>query len=267
VLAFAALGGVPARIRYDNLKPAVVRVLRGRDRTESERFIALRSHYGYDSFFCLPGKEGAHEKGGVEGEIGRFRRRHLVPVPDVASLAELNALIAAADLADDSRVITGRPVTIGAAFAAELPQLGAAAGRAVRCRAAAGRAGGQPGAGVGAPVLLLGAGPLRRSPAAGAALGHHGGSARRGADRGPSRTSSWPLPGGPRPGPLPRGAQDQARGAARGDRARAGQGMRGGVPMLDVKLLGAWGGVRGVGSGRRCGAWRTGRRSGGVRGR
>lgn len=124
VLAFAHLGGVPARIRYDNLKPAVVRVLRGRDRTESERFTALRSHYGYDSFFCLPGKQGAHEKGGVEGEIGRFRRRYLVPIPDVASLAELNALIAAADLADDTRVITGRPVTIGAAFATELPQLG-----------------------------------------------------------------------------------------------------------------------------------------------
>jgi transposase len=123
VLAFEHFGAVPARIRYDNLKPAVIRVLRGRDRAESERFIALRSHYGFDSFFCLPGKDGAHEKGGVEGEIGRFRRRHLVPVPDVASLAELNQLIAAADLADGSRVITGRPVTIAAAFAAELPHL------------------------------------------------------------------------------------------------------------------------------------------------
>ena len=73
VLAFAHFGAVPARIRYDNLKPAVVRVLRGRDRTESERFIALRSHYGFDSFFCRPGKDGAHEKGGVESEIGRCR--------------------------------------------------------------------------------------------------------------------------------------------------------------------------------------------------
>lgn len=81
VLAFDYFGGVPGRIRYDNLKPAVVRVLKGRDRTESERFTALRSHYGFDSFFCRPGIEGAHEKGGVEGEIGRFRRRHLVPVP------------------------------------------------------------------------------------------------------------------------------------------------------------------------------------------
>jgi hypothetical protein len=123
VLAFAHFGAVPARIRYDNLKPAVVRVLRGRDRTESERIIALRSHYSYDSFFCIPGKDGAHEKGGVEGEIGRFPRRHLVPIPNVASLAELNTLIAAGDLLDDTRVITGRPVTIAAAFAAELPAL------------------------------------------------------------------------------------------------------------------------------------------------
>ncbi len=100
-----------------------MRVLKGRDRTESERFTALRSHYGFDSFFCRPGIEGAHEKGGVEGEIGRFRRRHLVPVPKVDSLATLNDLLAAGDLLDDARVITGRPVTIQAAFTAEAPHL------------------------------------------------------------------------------------------------------------------------------------------------
>jgi transposase len=52
-------GATPGRVRYDNLGPAVVRVLRGRDRAESERFIALRSHYRFDSFFCVPGKGGA----------------------------------------------------------------------------------------------------------------------------------------------------------------------------------------------------------------
>jgi transposase len=123
VLAFEYFGAVPGRVRYDNLGPAVVRVLRGRDRAEAERFIALRSHYGFDSFFCSPGKGGAHEKGGVEGEIGRFRRRHLVPVPAVASMAALNQLIAAADMVDDGRVITGRPVTIAAAFAEEQPAM------------------------------------------------------------------------------------------------------------------------------------------------
>jgi transposase len=121
--ALEHFGGVPARIRYDNLKPAVVRVLKGRDRQEAERFIALRSHYGFASFFCIPGKDGAHEKGGVEGEIGRFRRRHLVPVPRVESLAELNELLMSADVADDDRFITGRPMRIGKAFAVEQPHL------------------------------------------------------------------------------------------------------------------------------------------------
>jgi transposase len=123
VLAFAHFGGVPARIRYDNLRPAVTKVLKGRNRTESDRFIALRSHYGFDSFFCRPGKQGAPEKGGVEAEIGRFRRRHLVPLPQVSSLAELNRHIAAGDVLDDTRMITGRRQTVAEAFAVELPTL------------------------------------------------------------------------------------------------------------------------------------------------
>ena len=55
VRAFERFGGVPRRVRYDNLKTAVVKILKGRDRTENERFIALRSHYGFESFFCEPG--------------------------------------------------------------------------------------------------------------------------------------------------------------------------------------------------------------------
>ena len=128
-LAFAYFGGVPETIRYDNLKPAVTKVLLGRLRWENTKFIALRSHYRFGSFFCLPGIDGAHEKGGVEGEIGRFRRRHLVPVPTVASLDELNAMVATADITDDARVISGRPlvdgrrITIGEHFGLEQPYL------------------------------------------------------------------------------------------------------------------------------------------------
>jgi len=100
-----------------------IRVLLGRQRWENERFIALRSHYGFDSFYCRPGIEGAHEKGGVEGEVGRFRRRHLTPVPNVGSLAELNELIAAGDAVDDARPIAARIETVGAAAAREAPLL------------------------------------------------------------------------------------------------------------------------------------------------
>jgi transposase len=124
VRAFEAFGGVPTgQIRYDNLKPAVLRVLLGRERLENPKFIALRSHYGFDSFFCEPGVAGAHEKGGVEGEIGRFRRRHLTPVPRAGSLAELNEMIATADRADDHRRIAARVETVGQAAAREVPLL------------------------------------------------------------------------------------------------------------------------------------------------
>jgi transposase len=123
VRAFEHFGGLPGRIRYDNLKPAVARVLKGRDRKETERFVAMRSHYGFDSFFCIPGQQGAHEKGGVEGEVGRFRRRHLVPLPKVDTLAELNDLIALADAKDDARHIFGHRQSVEEEFAAEQPLL------------------------------------------------------------------------------------------------------------------------------------------------
>mgnify|MGYP003389885740 FL=1 len=109
VRAFAALCGVPTgMIRYDNLTAAVIRVMLGRQRWENPRFVALRSHYGFDSFFCQPGIDGAHEKGGVEGEIGRFRRRHLTPMPVLPTLAALNEAMAAADARDDARRIAAR---------------------------------------------------------------------------------------------------------------------------------------------------------------
>ncbi len=123
VRAFAHFGGVPKRIRYDNLKAAVERVLKGRDRIESDRFIGLRSHYSFDSFFCQPGIKGSHEKGGVEGEVGRFRRRHLVPVPKVDSMAELNGLLAAAAARDDGRYVAQRRITVAEHFALEADTL------------------------------------------------------------------------------------------------------------------------------------------------
>ena len=55
----------------------------------------------------------------MEGEVGRFRRRHLVPIPEVASLDELNEMIAAAMVIDDDRRIGRRVETVGEAFAVE----------------------------------------------------------------------------------------------------------------------------------------------------
>ncbi|MBM2623912.1 IS21 family transposase [Actinoplanes sp. LDG1-06] len=125
VHAFAALGGVPTgKIRYDNLRAAVAQVLGfSRQRVETSRWTAFRSHFSVDPFYCQPGLQGAHEKGGVEGQIGWFRRNHLVPVPEVDSFEQLNALVDAWDAADDARRIGTRAHTIGEMFAIEQPRL------------------------------------------------------------------------------------------------------------------------------------------------
>jgi len=122
VHAFTVLGGVPlGQVRYDNLKAAVAQVLGfSRQRVETERWTAFRSHWGIEPFYCQPGLAGAHEKGGVEGQIGWFRRNHSVPLPDVGSLAELNALIEGWDIADEARRIGTRPRTVGEMFAIEV---------------------------------------------------------------------------------------------------------------------------------------------------
>jgi transposase len=125
VQAFEWFGGVFAEIRFDNLTSAVKKVLKGRRRIESDRFVALRSHYLFASQFTTPGLEGAHEKGGVEGEVGRHRRNHLVPVPQVADLAELNAMLLDGCEHDLGRRIDGRAETVGEAWATERPLLGA----------------------------------------------------------------------------------------------------------------------------------------------
>jgi hypothetical protein len=59
----------------------------------------------------------------VEGQIGWYRRNHLVPVPEVDSLAELNELVDRWDVEDDARRIGARPHTIGEHFAVERPLL------------------------------------------------------------------------------------------------------------------------------------------------
>lgn len=119
IAAFHYFGGVFKRIRYDNLTSAVKKVLRGRKRVESDRFIALRSHYLFESEFCLPGIQGAHEKGGVEGGVGRFRRNHLAPVPQVADMMNLNQLLSQACKQDDERVISGQTESVKARWQIE----------------------------------------------------------------------------------------------------------------------------------------------------
>lgn len=109
--AFVFFGGVVRVGRFDNLKSAVQKILRGRQRQETERFVAFRSHWGFEASFCNPSR--GNEKGGIEGEAGRFRRNYLVPMPQVASWTELNEYLRSECEKNRQRRITGREETVG----------------------------------------------------------------------------------------------------------------------------------------------------------
>src|ERR1700683_3751825 len=109
-LAFAYFGGVFRTLRYDNMGSLVKKILRGRQRIETDRIIAFRSHWGYQSQYCNPAK--GNEKGGAEGELGWYRRNCLGPVPEAGDLATLNAELHKACLANRSRIIRGRTRTV-----------------------------------------------------------------------------------------------------------------------------------------------------------
>jgi transposase len=110
-LAFHYFGGVFQLLRYDNLKSAVKKIMRGHQREQTERLISFRSHWGFQTDFCNPAC--GNEKGGVEGEVGYFRRNHLVPVPRVKDLAELNTLLLHACQQDQQRRIAGKSMAVG----------------------------------------------------------------------------------------------------------------------------------------------------------
>ena len=116
-------------------------------------------------------ERGAHEKGGVEGEVGRFRRRHLVPVPG-GRLARRAQRAAARGLRARSRAhgSPGARTRSARRWARERPLLRALPARAAsrRPRHATPRVDSQ-GAGHGPPEPLLG--PGRAGRAAGRAPG------------------------------------------------------------------------------------------------
>ena len=118
VLPFVYAPGIPARTQPKTSCPDC-----GKDR-------ALNSGHR-----AVPAVFPALHAAGVEGEIGRFRRRHMTPVPRAASLAELNQMLADADEVDEHRRIAARVETVGQAAAREVPLLNPLPGNAFRAAA------------------------------------------------------------------------------------------------------------------------------------
>ena len=86
--AFRVFGGVPGRGIYDNMKTAVDRVGRGKQRDVNARFKAMASHYVFEPEFCNPA--AGWEKGQVEKNVQDSRNRLWQVMPEFSSLDELN---------------------------------------------------------------------------------------------------------------------------------------------------------------------------------
>lgn len=74
---FEYIGGVPARIVFDNAAGVGRRI--GDNVRTTELFSAFAAHYGFAFSFCNP--NAGHEKGSVENKVGFVRRNLFVPVP------------------------------------------------------------------------------------------------------------------------------------------------------------------------------------------
>ena len=120
VRAFAYLDGVVRRCVYDNLKPAVRRIV-GVQRVLSERFLSLVSHYLFEPEFTRIGE--GHDKGGVESRGKAIRLLHLTPIPRGETLAEISqALLLQLEQAFTARRSAGGS-SASELWAAERPQL------------------------------------------------------------------------------------------------------------------------------------------------
>lgn len=120
--AFAAIGGVPARIMVDNLKSAVLQRLAGCAPVFNARYLDFSRHWGFDIAACAPGR--GNEKGRVENAVGYVKKNFL----NGLELSEFSAINPAAQLWLDTVAnvrIHGetrrRPIDV---FQEEQPRLG-----------------------------------------------------------------------------------------------------------------------------------------------
>lgn len=85
---FHHIGGAPRVIRFDNLSPAVKKVLPHGERKLTEEFQRFVCHYGFEYEFCNPAS--GNEKGHVESMVKYVRNNFFLPEFVVHDIEQLN---------------------------------------------------------------------------------------------------------------------------------------------------------------------------------
>lgn len=86
--SFDFFGGIPKKIIFDNLKPAVKEILKGKERILQDEFLRFKSFYCFEAEFCGPGK--GNEKGLIENLVKYTRNNYFLPYIDFKGFDKLN---------------------------------------------------------------------------------------------------------------------------------------------------------------------------------
>jgi len=118
---FYHVGGVPLRIKCDNMTTAVAQILEGTERVIADGFYRFMLHHRFKADFCTPAK--GNEKGNVENKVGYTRRNMLVPVPTIEDFEAFNKELLARCDADLDREHYERKTLIRELWEEEQQQL------------------------------------------------------------------------------------------------------------------------------------------------
>lgn len=123
VRAFGFFRGACRKGIYDNLKTVVSKVLMGKERVFTRRFVAMASHYLFTPVACTPA--AGWEKGQVENQVGFTRQRFFNQRRKFTSLEELNEWLTeqCLNLAASHKHPEFKDRTVAEVFAAEQEHL------------------------------------------------------------------------------------------------------------------------------------------------
>ncbi|GEK32448.1 transposase [Kurthia zopfii] len=108
---FQQLGGVPRKIRIDNMVTAVTKPRNKHEETVfANEFLQFANHYGFEPQACNP--YSGHEKGNVENKVGYVRYNFITPAPVIENLEHLTNLLQQKHTKDRERIHYEKKISI-----------------------------------------------------------------------------------------------------------------------------------------------------------
>ena len=108
---FQQLGGVPRKIRIDNMVTAVTKPRNKHEETVfANEFLQFANHYGFEPQACNP--YSGHEKGNVENKVGYVRYNFITPSPVIENLEHLTNLLQQKHTKDRERIHYEKKISI-----------------------------------------------------------------------------------------------------------------------------------------------------------